>query len=219
MPAPAHLATLSLDPASATPLYRQLYLAIREAILGGKLHPDVRLPASRSLARDLGLSRNTVVSAYEQLLAEGCLDGRVGAGSYVSNVLPEALLHARQPLAGTPARRKAAPALSARGARLAALRELSPSPPRPFSPGLPELNRFPFDDWARLLARRWRRPPRSFLVGSDPLGYRPLREALAHYLGAARAVSCGPDQIFIVSGAQQAVDLAARALLDPGASV
>ncbi len=210
---------LSLDPASATPLYRQLYFAIREAILAGRLHPGTRLPATRALARDHGLSRNTVVSAYEQLRAEGYLDGRVGAGSFVSAVLPEALLHARQPQAETPAGRDSRPALSARGARLAALRELARSPPRAFSPGVPELASFPFDDWARLLARRWRNPPRSFLVGGDPSGYRPLREALAVYLGAARAVSCDPDQILIVSGAQQAVDLAARALLDPGDSV
>ncbi len=215
----AHLATLALDPESATPLYRQLYFAIREAILAGGLHPGVRLPATRTLARDHGLSRNTVVSAYEQLLAEGYLDGRVGAGSYVSTVLPEALLHARQPAAETPARRAAAPSLSARGARLAALREFGATPPRAFSPGLPELDLFPFDDWARLLARRWRKPPRSFLVGGDPSGFRPLREALAQYLGAARAVTCDPDQILIVSGAQQAIDLAARALLDPGDSV
>ena len=216
MPSPAYLAALSLDPASATPLYRQLYFAIREAILAARLHPGARLPATRTLARDLGLSRNTVVSAYEQLLAEGYLDGRVGAGSYVSTVLPEALLHARRPLAETPARPEPVPGLSARGVRLAALRELGSAPPRPFSPGLPELGRFPFEGWARLLARRWRDPPRAFLVGGDPSGYRPLREALAQYLGAARAVSCDPDQILIVSGAQQAVDLAARALLDPG---
>ena len=72
------------------------------------------------------------------------------------------------------------------------------------------------EDWARLLARRWRRPPTDFLVGVDPRGYPPLREALARYLGAARAVSCHPDQILIVSGAQQALDLVARALIDPG---
>jgi GntR family transcriptional regulator/MocR family aminotransferase len=92
----AHLAALSLDPTAAAPLYRQLYFGIREAILAGQLQPGIRLPSTQTLARDLGLSRNTAVSAYEQLLAEGYLDGRVGAGSYVSRVLPEALLHARQ---------------------------------------------------------------------------------------------------------------------------
>ncbi|MEX2616903.1 MAG: PLP-dependent aminotransferase family protein [Alphaproteobacteria bacterium] len=216
----AHLAAISLDPESTMPLYRQLYFAIREAILSGRLASGARLPATRSLAQDLGLSRNTVVSAYEQLLAEGYLDGRIGAGSYVSGVLPEALLNARRATARRQAANRAGqPSLSARGAALAALHEAGGRVPQPFSPGLPELAAFPFDDWARLLARRWRNPPRSFLVGGDPSGYRPLREALAQYLGAARAVSCDPDQILIVSGAQQAVDLAARALLEPGDEV
>lgn len=214
-----HLAALSLDPEAATPLYRQLYFAIRDAILAGRLHPGIRLPSTRTLARDLGLSRNTVVTAYEQLLTEGYLDGRVGAGSFVSEVLPEALLHARRtpqippPAAAAPAR------LSRRGTALARLQPSHGAPPKPFSLGLPELATFPFDDWGRLLARRWRHPPRDFLVGVDPAGYRPLREALAQYLGAARAVACDPDQILIVSGAQQALDLAARALIDPGDTV
>lgn len=215
----AHLAAISFDPESGMPLYRQLYFAIREAILANRLQPGARLPATRTLAQDMNLSRNTVVSAYEQLLAEGYLDGRTGAGSYVSTVLPEDLLNARQAPAADRVKESPGPSLSARGKRLAALREASGTMPKPFSPGLPELVAFPFEEWARLLARRWRSPPRSFLVGGDPSGYRPLREALAEYLGAARAVSCGPDQILIVSGAQQAVDLAARTLLDPGDEV
>jgi GntR family transcriptional regulator/MocR family aminotransferase len=217
----AHLAALALDADSAMPLYRQLYFAIREAILAGRLPAGTRLPASRSLAADLGLSRNTVVSAYDQLHAEGYLDGRVGAGSYVNTVLPESFLYsdtAHRP-AGGGVKPGSPPTLSARGAMLAGLREAGGTPPRAFSPGLPELASFPFEDWARLLARRWRSPPRSFLVGGDPSGYRPLREALARYLGAARAVTCDADQVLIVSGAQQAVDLTARALLEPGDTV
>lgn len=213
----AHLAALSLDPTAAAPLYRQLYFGIREAILAGRLQPGTRLPSTRTLARDLGLSRNTAVSAYEQLLTEGYLDGRVGAGSYVSRVLPEALLHARQSPKKSPQEQETTlPKLSKRGAMLAQLRSPQGLPPQAFSLGLPELSAFPFEDWARLLARRWRQPPREFLVGGDPSGYRPLREALAQYLGAARAVSCDPDQILIVSGAQQALDLVSRALIDPG---
>ena len=212
----AHLAALSLDPTAETPLYRQLYFAIREAILTGRLQPGTRLPSTRTLARDLAMSRNTAVSAYEQLLTEGYLDGRVGAGSYVSTVLPEALLQARRTPSQEPREPAGEPKLSRRGAMLAQLHAAQGSPPQPFSLGLPELETFPFDDWARLLARRWRRPPKDFLVGVDPMGYRPLREALARYLGAARAVSCDPDQILIVSGAQQALDLVARALIDPG---
>ena len=81
---------------------------------------------------------------------------------------------------------------------------------------MPELEQFPFDDWARLLARRWRRPRRAFLVGGDPAGYRPLCQAIADYLASARAVACRPEQVIVVSGTQQALDLAARVLIDPG---
>ncbi len=94
-PGPAHLASLALDPASPEPLYRQLYFAIREAILTGRLQPGARLPATRTLARDLGVSRNTVLAAFEQLAAEGYLGGRVGAGSFVSRCLPEEASTAR----------------------------------------------------------------------------------------------------------------------------
>lgn len=214
-PGPAHLASLALDPSAAEPLYRQLYFAIRDAILTGRLVPGARLPASRTLARDLAVSRNTVMAAFEQLAAEGYLGGRVGAGSFVSRRLPEEALTARACL--TPPRPTPAPAPgpSARGRTLVRLARPSVRP-RPFAPGLPELAAFPFEDFARLLQRHWRAPPASFLSGADPMGWRPLREALAAHLGAARAVRCTADQVLVVSGAQQALDLAARVLIDPG---
>ena len=215
----AHLAALAVDPKSPEPLYRQIYFAIREAILDGRLAPGQRLPATRTLARDLGLSRNTVVTAFEQLHAEGYVEGRTGAGSYVSTILPEELLNARAAAGRTSGGRRRRRGPSERGAYLAGIRTRQESRPRAFSPGLPELARFPFEDWARLIARRWRRPSMSFLVAADPAGYRPLREAIAQYLGAARAVSCTPDQVVVVSGAQQALDLMARVLIDPGDTV
>ncbi|MGH6944559.1 MAG: GntR family transcriptional regulator, partial [Geminicoccaceae bacterium] len=97
----APLPAVVLDPGGAEPLHRQLYFGIREAILDGRLRPGLRLPSSRWLAQELGVSRNTVLLAFEQLGAEGYLDGRVGAGSYVSRRLPEETLMARGP--GTPA--------------------------------------------------------------------------------------------------------------------
>jgi GntR family transcriptional regulator/MocR family aminotransferase len=218
--AAALLGTVSLDNTAEEPLYRQLYFAIREAILDGRLRPGTRLPSTRSLASDLAVSRNTVVIAFDQLLAEGYVDGRTGAGTYVSATLPEELLAARPDgTAERPSRAKAETRLSARGRFLAGIRGLTDSGPVPFSAALPELTRFPFDDWARLLARHWRYPKREFLVGSDAAGYAPLREAIAAYLGAARAVSCSADQVIIVSGSQQALDLAARVLIDPGDAV
>jgi GntR family transcriptional regulator / MocR family aminotransferase len=214
----AYLASIAVDPAAVEPLYRQLFINIRDAILAGRLKPGARLPATRAFASDLSVSRNTVVTAFDQLLAEGYIDGRVGAGTYVSRVLPEDLLAARHvEMRRKPSQRP--PRLSKRGAKLAAIRQGGVSPAAPFSPRLPELEAFPFNDWARLLSRRWRNPPRQYLVDGDPAGYRPLRDAIAHYLGAARAVRCDPAQILIVSGSQQALDIATRALIDPGDSV
>jgi GntR family transcriptional regulator / MocR family aminotransferase len=208
---------LEIDRGGAEALHRQIYFAIRQAILSGALRPGARLPATRAVARDLGVSRNTVMAAFEQLHAEGYVDGRVGAGSFVSHHLPE-VLGARggpRPAAGGVPRR---PGPSARGAELIALRS-GRSRAQPFSPGVPELEQFPFDDWARLLARRWRRPRRAFLVGGEPAGYRPLCQAIADYLASARAVSCSPEQVIVVSGTQQALDLAARVLINPGDAV
>lgn len=212
---PAHLASIALDHRSPQPLNRQLYFAVRDAILEARLRPGARLPSSRALAHDLGVSRNTVMAAFEQLLAEGYIEGRVGAGSYVSGELPEDTLHARAALVARRRGGGTAPGLSRRGAGLAALRD-DTTLPCAFSPGLPELAAFPFEEWARLLARHWRAPPRSFLIGGDPAGYRPLRQAIADHLGAARAVSCTAEQVLIVSGAQQALDLTVRVLIDPG---
>jgi GntR family transcriptional regulator/MocR family aminotransferase len=218
------VATVSLagsapDPAAPVPLYRQLYDGLRDAILAGRLVAGTRLPSTRALAAELGLARATVVNAFEQLLAEGYVEGRVGAGTYVARTLPDDLLRARA--TAPPAPRPAAgdARLSRRGALLAATpATVAPSggPPRAFRPGLPALDAFPFDLWARLLARRARRPPRDLPAYGDPAGYRPLREAIAGYLGAARAVACAPEQVIVTAGSQGALDLAARLLLDPG---
>ena len=212
------LSSIALDPDGGTPLHRQLFLAIREAILSGRLSPNARLPATRVMAKDLSVSRNTVVAAFDQLMAEGYIEGRVGAGSFVSRTLPEELLHARremEPAAVAPTGKR----LSKRGEFLSGLDLGEGTEPKAFSPGVPELPLFPFDEWARLLGRRWRRPLEDYVVRGDPAGYRPLREAIASYLGAARAVNCDPDQIIIVSGSQQALDLSARVLIDPGDTV
>jgi GntR family transcriptional regulator / MocR family aminotransferase len=206
---------LQIDRNAGEPLHRQIYFAIRHAILSGALRPGVRLPATRGLARQLAVSRNTVMTAFEQLHAEGYVDGRVGAGSFVSHRLPAVVPGARAQAGQRSERRSERPGPSIRGARLAGL-DRGRSRARAFSPGVPELEQFPFDDWARLLARRWRRPRRAFLVGGDPAGYRPLCQAIADYLASARAVACRPEQVIVISGTQQALDLAARVLIDPG---
>src|SRR5207302_689840 len=212
------LLTLPLDPDAATPLFRQVYEGLRRGILDGTLAPGVRLPATRGLADELGVSRNTVLNAYEQLLAEGYLEGKVGSGTYVPRTLPD------QPIQGRSAAELArltsapGPGLSRRGTGLAQAAVLmaptAGSPP--FRPGTPALDAFPFETWKRLVARYHRRPPRDLLDYGDPAGYAPLRRAIAAYLGPARAVHCDPAQVLVVTGAQQAFDLIARLLLDPG---
>ncbi|MCA1633812.1 MAG: PLP-dependent aminotransferase family protein [Acidobacteria bacterium] len=212
-------AAAALDARSSVALYRQLYDGIRRAILAGQLKAGTRLPSTRELACELGVSRNTVMNAFEQLLAEGYVEGHTGSGTFVSRTLPDDLLNAR---AGE--RRAAHPrprrrALSTRGASLAATHiNLSrfEGRARPFRPGTPALDAFPFELWSRLTARHWRRPRRDLLNYGDPAGHAPLRAAIAAYLGAARAVVCEPEQVIVVAGAQQALDLAARVLLDPG---
>jgi GntR family transcriptional regulator / MocR family aminotransferase len=193
------MGTLGLERASSVPLYRQLYEGLREAILSGRLRPGARLPSTRVLAGDLETSRNTVLAAFGQLLAEGYLEGRVGAGTTVARTLPETLLRARPEAASTdaPGRR---PRLSRRGALLVGTRAAlsrGAATAHPFRPGLSGLDAFPFDLWTRLVARRWRRVPRQLLDYGDPAGYAPLREAIAAYLGEARAVRCEASQVTV----------------------
>ncbi|HET8675070.1 MAG TPA: PLP-dependent aminotransferase family protein [Blastocatellia bacterium] len=214
--------TLSLDTSSPVPLYRQLYEGLRHAILSGQLRPSARLQSTRELAAELGVSRNTVMNAFEQLLAEGYLEGQVGSGTYVSRALPDDMLQAGAVSVRAGRARRKGRALSDRGLVIAnTMVNASPAPSstRAFRPGTPALDRFPFDVWMKLTARHWRYPRRDLLGYGDSAGYGPLREAISEYLGAARAVLCDPEQVIITSGAQQALDLAARLLLDAGDSV
>jgi len=216
---PPALVTLGLDGGSSVPRYRQLYDAIREAILAGRLRPGARLPSTRTLAAQVGSSRNTVLAAFEQLTAEGYLQGKVGAGTTVAATLPDDVLQAEPTPTSVARARARRNALSRRGALILKSR-LARAPasggPRPFRMGLPALDAFPFEVWARLVARRWRRVPHQLLDYGDPAGYGPLREAIAVYLREARAVRCEAGQVIIVTGSQQGIDLTARVLFDAG---
>ncbi len=217
---------ISLDRAADDPLHRQLYEQLRETILTGRLQAGSRLPATRTLARDLDISRNTVTAAFDQLLAEGYLEGRVGAGTFVTSELPEETLSVLGgPGAGGLGRSdplndlKPSPrqrGLSRRGTQLAGLRRRRTRRGLAFAPGVPELRNFPFDIWARLMARAWRRPPMDLMANTEPAGYMPLRRTIAEYVRTARGVRCEVEQVIIVSGAQQAIGLAAHVLLDEG---
>lgn len=222
MPGPFFLPAISLERTSALPLHRQLYEAIREAILFGSLRKGLRLPSTRYLASELRVSRNIVVIAFEQLLAEGYLESRTGSGTFVTNTLPEEVLQVQQSLAKgnrTPSERsrviKRVPHLD----RQFGCGILGGDPKLSYAPfryGLPALDELPLDLWARLLARHYRMAPAEVAVHGDPGGLRRLREAIASYVGAARGVRCRADQVIITNGSQQAIDLAARVLADPG---
>jgi GntR family transcriptional regulator/MocR family aminotransferase len=215
------LAAVALDPASPSPLHRQLYLALRDAVLSGHVAPGKRLASTRSMATDLGVSRNTVMSAFRQLLAEGYLEGRVGAGTFVTRTLPDDALRARQSPPVVAQRTQRTRGISRRGAMLIGTPVTfgRSGSSQAFRPGMPAFDAFPFEEWSRYVARCWRNPTTDLLGYGDPAGYRPLRLAIAQHLAVARGVRCDAEQVVIVSGSQQALDLAARVLLDPDDAV
>ncbi len=216
----ATLAVIHLDRTSSTPLYLQLYENICRAIVKGQLAAGMRLPSTRDLATSLGVSRNTVTSAFEQLLAEGYIEGKVGAGTYIAQVDVAPTHRPVYPLNGlisTPCK------LSQRGQTMLALRDTifryRHDPIRAFRPGVPALDAFPVEVWSKLMAQHWRYAQPDLLSYGDPCGYRPLRECIAEYLRHSRAMQCKAEQVIIVSGSQQALDITACVLLDPGDAV
>lgn len=198
------------------PLYTQLYDALRRAILQGELDPGSKLPSSRQQAALLGVSRNTVLLAYEQLVAEGYAEAKSGSGTYVARALPDTPLtppRATTPPTATEANRN----LSAYGTRAQAARPGSPYPPA----SLPFDFRYGNAPSDPIMLKRWRRTVTRALADlpldyDEPLGYRPLRAEIASYLRRNRGVSCTPGQILITSGSQQALDLLTRVLVNPG---
>jgi GntR family transcriptional regulator / MocR family aminotransferase len=203
------------DPAQ--PAYQWLYEALRSEILGGRLPPGKRLPATRDLARQYGLARGTIVSAFDQLASEGYIEGTVGSGTYVSKALPEKLLQVGSAQPATPAVNRARPiSVSTYAKRAQVFEGYENRPTRAFRANLPALDLFPTTRWTKITSRRLRRISTGDLMGCDPLGYFPLRQAVAEYLTTSRGVRCVPEQIAIVSGVQEALDLTTRLLLNPG---
>ncbi len=210
---------VTLDRQSATALAEQIYGSIRAAIEDGRLRAGTPLPSSRSLARDLAVSRSTIMLAYEHLRKEGFLDGRLGRVNCVRRgaIAPRPQVRLVKRTAAVP------PPLSARASRVAALppewfRDYT-DVPRAFRTGVPALDLFPVGIWQKVLAKAWRRStPRSLGYG-DPHGYKPLRQAIGEYLRSARGLHCHEDQILICAGSQQAIQLCAQLLFDPGDAV
>ena len=200
---------LTVDSKSPTPLARQLYDGLRRHIMNGRLPVGTRLPSSRTLAEQLGVGRNTVLATYDQLVAEGYLRAESAAGTWVAYAQPK--------VADVKAPAIRAPRLSKRGALLAD--EAQPSR-RPktfnFQPGFPETGTFPYATWSRLLAQSARQHGSDWFGYSDYAGDPGLREVIATYIGVSRGVECEPEQVIVVTGAQAALDLVARVILDDG---
>lgn len=232
-PTTFNLAGIALDRTATKSLQRQLYDSLRLAILRRQLLSGVRLPSSRDMAALLRVSRNTVINAFELLLAEGYLETRRGSGTYVSAQLPESLLEVQ---GGSLTSLGAAPTASptnsraiqskrplshvGTGYRAAAAQPIRATflnhqfPTFPIS--TPDLSLFPFDLWAKLTAKQYKTlPETTFAYGHGSSGYRPLREAIAAHLHVTRSINCTPEQIIITTGSQQGLYLAGRVLLNP----
>nr|WP_142056127.1 PLP-dependent aminotransferase family protein [Achromobacter sp. SLBN-14] len=194
---------------------KRLYRGIREAILDGSIAADSRLPATRDLAAELGIARNTVVHVYSQLLAEGYTRSRQGNGTFVNASVPDSYLasgrRARQ--AHEAASR---PSLSPRGAAIVDGVSASPYQWGAFMPGVPDLTEFPHKKFGRIFSALWRNPAPDLLTYSYGGGLPALREALAQHLALTRSIDCDPEQIIITEGSHQAIDLATRILGEAG---
>jgi GntR family transcriptional regulator/MocR family aminotransferase len=218
MPKTSATLALILPPRQpGAPATRWLASALRVEILEGRLAPGSRLPATRDLARQYQLSRGTIVTAFEQLKAEGYVGGSVGSGTYVNRILPEDLLQVtRVPRPGPTAARPPRRRLSGLARRAREFSGLEERPTRAFRANLPALDLFPTTLWAQIEARRCRRATTALLRACGATGYLPLQEAVADYLRTSRGVRCTTQQVIIVSGVQEGLDLVTRLVLEPG---
>jgi GntR family transcriptional regulator / MocR family aminotransferase len=211
---------IAVDRKASKPLHKQIYDGFRLVIVHGDMRPGQRVPSSRTLSVELGISRIPVLNAYAQLLAEGYFESRKGAGTFVSESLPENL---------TICELKIQPSIQAgSGQRPVARRALLLNKyERPawsagwgaFSVHQPAFDHFPFPIWSSLIMRHCKSPSLSAIHNTDPLGSETFREAICHYLRTARAVRCDPQQVMVVSGSQQALEISARVLLGIGSPV
>lgn len=208
---------------TAAPLYKQIYDTIRVGILNGQFASQMRLPASRALAEQLDVSRMTVINAYDQLFAEGYLEGKTGSGTFVASKLPEEYLHTpsnrKADLKQTAERRQLV--LSGYGEHIRSnLSHIKANHSEtvvvPFQHSLTAVDEFPFDIWAKIAQRQLKYSYRQLGAYSDPAGYRPLRRAIAEHLRSSRGVVCDEDQVIVTGGTQQAVFLIGRVLLSHG---
>jgi GntR family transcriptional regulator/MocR family aminotransferase len=186
----------------------QLYRQIRDAVLDGLLRAGDSLPSTRDLATTLGVSRNTVVLVYERLRAEGLLTSRVGAGTFVRDGIRP---RAPAPTATSPLRSRALWADIPEASDMSDMRA-----EYDFRPGVPDARHFPHGPWRARVSRQLRADTLGTGAHLGPAGEWKLREAIARHIGISRGVRTAPEELFVTSGSQQAIDLAARVLLEPG---
>jgi GntR family transcriptional regulator/MocR family aminotransferase len=212
------LPPIALDSNRKIPMYRQLYEWFRGAILAGQLRPGQRVPSTRNLAAELKVSRIPVSTAYEQLYAEGYLETFVGAGTCVARSIPDEALKPAiaeiQDASRQVSKSKALRKVSRRVTLMRVPAQTWSNKLVAFRVSLPALEHFPNKVWSKLVNRHSRKPTRQLMAYGDAKGYVPLREAIAEYLGAARAVRCLPSQILVTTGSQQGLQLSAQVLLD-----
>lgn len=209
---------ISINPNAPLPLHRQVYEELRQAILAGRLRPGERLPSTRSLAQLLEVSRATITQSYDLLLSEGYLETIVGSGTFVCRQLPDDLLSAA-PIPSKLQPANSSVSLSAYGASLSDKAFLRPPKSEveiSFTYGRPAFDQFPIDLWRKLLSRHCHSQTDVLDYTYDSQGYQPLREAIAAYISRSRAVKCHAEQIIIVGGSQQGIDLITRLLIDRG---
>lgn len=213
--------TTRIDRTLATTLRRQVYEQWRRGILTGRFRAGERVPSTRELAASLGVSRGTISQAWDQLIAEGYLETIQGSGTFVCRELPDRLVitrHARRAESAS----DVTVTLSRYGTGLTEewRRTSTADAVIRFSPGIPDRDHFPFQLWRRLIGRHLRNPkPAIFDYAERSVGEERLRSEIANYVTRLRAVHCSPDQIIVVSGSQQSLDLCGRLLLEPGEDV
>jgi GntR family transcriptional regulator/MocR family aminotransferase len=235
------LVAFKLNFSSSVPLYKQLYDLIRNAILEGKFSKGQRLPGTRSLASELKISRNTVALAFDQLLIEGYISGKIGSGTFVSeipnnffglgsktkSITSKKMTSFEIPsLSGLKMKEEhpAATGLFEKLSKQIGSNELVKRYTKrdeiiPFQNGIPAFSEFPIKIWQKLINQTAQNFSNLQLGYGEAAGFKPLREAIASYLRKYRAVNCTSDQIIIVNGTQQGLDLIGRVLLKPGSVV